>query len=147
MHLGRVKTAKPEGILLFKDKFIQMIINNETTFGLGVAAGALGKKHPSGVWIPDSLLTNVNKVHVSTLPYDTKCIAQDIAGGIAETGCLPSCTDLNDPKYGKLLLKYLKGNCSGESRARIARLIEWLTIELVFLVVCMVAVLQIVQDC
>ncbi len=113
---------------VFKDKFIQMMINNETTFGMGIAASALGKKHPSGVWIPDTLLSNVNKVHVATLPYETKRIAQDIAGGIAETGCLPSCTDLNDARYGKLLKKYLTANCSGETRAKIARLIEWLTI-------------------
>ena len=113
---------------VFKEKITQMIINNETTFGMGVAAGALGKKHPSGVWIPDQLLSNVNKVHVARLPYDTKRITQDIAGGIAETGCLPSCKDINDPRYGDLLKKYLKSNCSSETRARIARLIEWLTI-------------------
>jgi 4-hydroxybutyryl-CoA dehydratase/vinylacetyl-CoA-Delta-isomerase len=113
---------------VFKEKIIEMIINNETTFGMGIAAGVLGKKHSSGVWIPDQLLSNVNKVHVARLPYDTKRITQDIAGGIAETGCLPSCKDLSDPKYGDLLKKYLKANCSGETRAKIARLIEWLTI-------------------
>ncbi len=113
---------------IFKDKINQMIINNETTFGMGVAASAMGTKHQSGVWMPNMLLSNVNKVHVATLPYDTKRITQDIAGGIAETGCIPSCKDINDPKYGKLLKKYLKANCSGETRARIARLIEWLTI-------------------
>ncbi len=113
---------------VFRQKITQMIMNNETTFGMGVAAGALGKKHPSGVWIPDILLSNVNKVHVATLPYETKRLAQDIGGGIVETGCLPSFQDLNDPKYGKLLKKYLGANCSGETRAKIARLIEWLTI-------------------
>ena len=113
---------------VFKEKITQMIINNETTFGMGIAASALGYKHPSGVWIPNQLLSNVNKVHVARLPYDTKRITQDIAGGIAETGCLPSCEDINNPEYGELLKKYLKANCSGETRAKIARLIEWLTI-------------------
>jgi 4-hydroxybutyryl-CoA dehydratase/vinylacetyl-CoA-Delta-isomerase len=113
---------------VFKDKITDMIINNETTFGMGIAASALGKKHPSGVWIPDSLLSNVNKVHVGKLPYDTKRITQDIAGGIAETGCLPSCKDINNSRYGDLLKKYLSAKCSGETRAKIARLIEWLTI-------------------
>jgi 4-hydroxybutyryl-CoA dehydratase/vinylacetyl-CoA-Delta-isomerase len=112
----------------FREKFTQMTVNNETTFGMGVAAGVLGTKHPSGVWIPNALLANVNKVHVATLPYETKRLAQDIAGGIAETGCVPSCRDLNDPRYGTLLKKYLTANCSGETRAKIARLIEWLTI-------------------
>jgi len=113
---------------VFREKLTQMTINNETTFGMGIAAGVLGTKHPSGVWIPNTLLSNVNKVHVATLPYETKRLAQDIAGGIAETGCLPSCKDINDPRYGKLLKKYLQANCSGETRAKIARLIEWLTI-------------------
>ena len=52
---------------VFREKLTQMTINNETTFGMGVAAGVLGTKHPSGVWIPDTLLSNVNKVHVATL--------------------------------------------------------------------------------
>ena len=113
---------------VFKDKITQMAINNETTYGMGIAASVLGKLHPSGVWIPDMLLSNVNKVHVATLPYDTKRIAQDIGGGIVETGCLPSYKDLQDPKYGDLLKKYLTANTDGETRARIARLVEWLTI-------------------
>jgi 4-hydroxybutyryl-CoA dehydratase/vinylacetyl-CoA-Delta-isomerase len=122
--------ARANGLseIVFREKITEMIINNETTFGMGVAAGALGKKHTSGVWIPDQLLSNVNKVHVGRLPYDTKRLTQDIAGGIAETGCLPSCKDINDQRYGDLLKKYLKANCSGETRAKIARLIEWLTI-------------------
>jgi len=113
---------------VFREKINKMIMNNETTFGMGIAASALGSKHPSGVWIPNMLLSNVNKVHVATLPYDTKRITQDIAGGIAETGCLPSCEDINNKEYGDLLKKYLKANCSGETRAKISRLIEWLTI-------------------
>jgi len=113
---------------VFRDKINKMIINNETTFGMGVAASALGRKHASGVWVPNHLIANVNKVHVATLPYDTKRIAQDIGGGIVETGCIPSCKDINNPQYGELLKKYLKANCSGETRVKIARLIEWLTI-------------------
>jgi len=113
---------------VFREKLTQMTVNNETTFGLGVAASVMGKLHPSGVWIPDAKLANVNKVHVATLPYETKRLAQDIAGGIAETGCLPSTADLHSPAYGELLQKYLKANTDGETRARIARLLEWLTI-------------------
>ncbi len=113
---------------VFRDKLNQMIVNNETTFGMGIAASIMGKNHPSGVWIPDPLLANVNKVHVATLPYETKRLAQEIGGGIVETGCLPSYKDLSDPRYGKLLQKYLKANCTGETRAKLSRFIEWLTI-------------------
>jgi len=114
----------------FNDKFIQMYINNETTFGMGVAAAAMGKLHPSGIWQCDPLLANVNKVHVASLPYETKRIAQDISGGIAETGCMPSYKDITDDKhgYGKLLQKYLKAYSGAEARIRAARLVEWLTL-------------------
>ena len=113
---------------VFSEKFTQMYINNETTFGMGIAASTLGKKHPSGIWIPDTLLANINKVHVATLPYQTSVLAQDISGGIAETGCIPSYKDFIDPKYGKLLQKYLKAKSSAEARSRAARLVEWATI-------------------
>ncbi|MFZ1946376.1 MAG: 4-hydroxyphenylacetate 3-hydroxylase N-terminal domain-containing protein, partial [bacterium] len=75
---------------VFRDKLTQMIINNETTFGMGIAAGVMGTAHPSGAWLPDPLLSHANKVYVATLPYETKRLVQEIAGGIAETGCMPS---------------------------------------------------------
>lgn len=112
---------------VFRDKIIQMIMNNETTFGVGVAAAALGTKHPSGSWLPDPVLAHANKVHVGTLPYETKRLTQEIAGGIAETGCMPSYQDFVDSRYGHLIQKYLKANSPAETRVRIARLIEWLT--------------------
>ena len=113
---------------VFKDKLIQMQINNETTYGVGIAAAVLGKPHPSGVWIPDPLLANVNKTHVATLPYETSRLAQEIAGGIAETGCMPSSVDLESAEYGDRLKHYLGAAVDGEARARAARLVEWLTI-------------------
>lgn len=113
---------------VFNEKLTKMYINNETTFGVGIAASVLGKKHPSGVWQPDPLLSNVNKVHVATLPYETSVLAQDIAGGIAETGCMPSSKDFFDEKYGHLVQKYLKACASAESRVKAARLVEWATI-------------------
>ncbi len=107
---------------VFNEKLTKMYINNETTFGVGIAAAVLGKKHPSGVWQPDSLLSNVNKVHVATLPYETSVLAQDIAGGIGETGCMPSSKDFFDPKYGHLVQKYLKACSSAESRVKAAQI-------------------------
>jgi 4-hydroxybutyryl-CoA dehydratase/vinylacetyl-CoA-Delta-isomerase len=125
-----VLVARANGLQskIFNDKIIQMHINNETTFGMGIAASALGKKHPSGAWQCDMLLSNVNKVHVATLPYETNRLAQDIAGGIAETGCMPSYKDFNSEKYGQLLQKYLKAKSPAEARTRAARLVEWLTL-------------------
>lgn len=113
---------------VFRDKITQMIINNETTFGMGIAAAVMGTVHPSGAWLPDPLLAHANKVYVATLPYETKRLTQEIAGGIAETGCMPSYEDFMSGSYGHLIQKYLKANSPAETRMRIARLIEWLTI-------------------
>jgi 4-hydroxybutyryl-CoA dehydratase / vinylacetyl-CoA-Delta-isomerase len=125
-----ILTARANGLQskVFNDKITQMHVNNETTYGVGIASAALGKKHPSGAWMCDMLLANVNKVHVATLPYDTNRLAQDIAGGIAETGCMPSFKDMNSKKYGQLLQKYMKAKSPAEARARAARLVEWATI-------------------
>lgn len=113
----------------FASKFIEMAVNNETTFTMGVGSIALGGRHPSGIWIPDSLTSHTNKIHVATLPYETKRLCQEIGGGIVETGCFPSYRDFTDPRYGKLIQKYVKaGSCSAETRARAARLAEWLTL-------------------
>jgi 4-hydroxybutyryl-CoA dehydratase/vinylacetyl-CoA-Delta-isomerase len=114
----------------FKDKIVQMAVNNETTYGLGIGAIAMGKRHEAGTWYADPLLAHTNKVHVATLPYETKRLCQDIGGGIVETGCLPSYEDLMSEEYGKELMGYIKANpaVSAETRARAARLSEWLTI-------------------
>ncbi|UCG68808.1 MAG: 4-hydroxyphenylacetate 3-hydroxylase [Thermoplasmata archaeon] len=125
-----VLVARANGLSerVFREKLTKMSINNETTFGMGIAAATLGRKHPSGVWLCDPLLANVNKVHVATLPYETKLLAQDISGGIAETGCMPSCKDFYDETYGPLIQKYLKACSSAEERVKVARLVEWLTV-------------------
>lgn len=113
---------------VFQDRLTRMAINNETTYGLGIGAIFNGSQHPSGLWIPDPLLSHVNKVLVATVPYDTKRIAQELGGGIVETGCFPSYKDLTSPIYGEKLLDSLAAAADGETRARLARLLEWLTV-------------------
>jgi 4-hydroxybutyryl-CoA dehydratase/vinylacetyl-CoA-Delta-isomerase len=114
---------------VFRDKLINMELGNETTFALGIGAIVLGRQHPSGVWLADPLTAHANKIHVGTLPYETKRLCQEIGGGIVETGCFPSYQDFTSPEYGHLIQKYIKaGVGSAETRARIARLIEWLTV-------------------
>lgn len=112
----------------FQEKLTKMVINNETAWGVGIGAMMLGKQHPSGLWLPDPLLAHITKIHVASLPYETKVLTQDISGGIVETGCFPSYVDFQSPLYGKKLLDAMEAGCSGEGRARAARLAEWLTV-------------------
>jgi 4-hydroxybutyryl-CoA dehydratase/vinylacetyl-CoA-Delta-isomerase len=113
----------------FMDKLVDMSINNQITYGLGAGACAIGAKHASGSFFADPQTAHTNKVLVAKLPYETKRLTQEIGGGIVETGCMPSYTDFTNPKYGEMIKKYYKaGNCSAETRLKIARLSEWLTI-------------------
>lgn len=114
----------------FSAKMVDMAVNNETTYAMGIGAMALGKKGAGGMWISDSLIAHANKVHVATLPYETKRLCQEIGGGIVETGCFPSSKDFNDPQLGGMVRAALKASekYSAESRARAARLSEWLTL-------------------
>ena len=126
-----VLSARANGLATktFMQKFVDMSINNQVTYGLGVGACAVGFRHPSGSFVADPLTANTNKVMVATLPYETKRLTQDIGGGMVETGCMPSYEDFTNPQYGDLLHKYYKaGPVSAETRYKSARLAEWLTI-------------------
>jgi 4-hydroxybutyryl-CoA dehydratase/vinylacetyl-CoA-Delta-isomerase len=113
----------------FMNKLVDMSINNQITYGLGVGACAMGFRHPAGSWFADPLTAHTNKVMVATMPYEVKRLTQEIGGGIVETGCMPSYQDLTNPQYGHLLRQYLKaGDASAETRFKAARLSEWLTI-------------------
>ncbi|MTJ80802.1 MAG: 4-hydroxyphenylacetate 3-hydroxylase, partial [Telmatospirillum sp.] len=104
-----INMARSNGLAqkLFQDKLTQMAINNEVTYGTGLGAMLAGSPHPSGLWIPDPLLAHVNKTQVAKLPYETKAIAQEISGGIAETGCMPSYADMTSEVYGPHLKRAL----------------------------------------
>lgn len=126
-----VMIARANGlsIKIFTDKLVNMSINNQITYGLGVGACAMGFQHPSGSFIADPMTAHTNKVMVATLPYETKRLTQEIGGGMVETGCMPSYQDFTNLKYGKDLQKYYKASTvSADTRYKIARLAEWLTI-------------------
>jgi len=113
----------------FMNKLVEMSINNQITYGLGAGACAIGSKHSSGVFFADTHTAHTNKVMVAKLPYETKRLTQEIGGGIVETGCMPSYKDFTNSEYGKMVQEYYKaGACSAETRYKIARLSEWLTV-------------------
>jgi 4-hydroxybutyryl-CoA dehydratase/vinylacetyl-CoA-Delta-isomerase len=114
---------------VFQDKITNMEHLNEVTYAHGIGAIHLGYQHESGSWVADTLTAHANKINVATLPYEVKRLCQEIGGGIAETGCMPSYLDFNNPQLGPIVQKFMKaGDASPESRARLARLVEWLTL-------------------
>ncbi len=107
-----------------RDKLVEMNHLNETIYGTGIAASYQGFPTKSGAYLPDTMLANVCKHHVTILPYTISRIAQDLAGGLMVT--MPSEADLRNPETGDLIRKYLAANpeVDTEDRMKIMRLIE-----------------------
>lgn len=107
-----------------REKLVEMNHLNETIYGTGIAASYQGFATKSGAYLPDTMLANVCKHHVTVLPYKISRIAQDLAGGLMVT--MPSEADLRNPETGELIRKYLAANpeVDTEDRMRIMRLIE-----------------------
>jgi 4-hydroxybutyryl-CoA dehydratase/vinylacetyl-CoA-Delta-isomerase len=112
----------------FKEKITDMSLLNALVYGLGMGAALEGKKHPSGTFYADPRLANANKVYVAKSYAELRRLCQDMGGGIAETGTFPAWRDCVDPTVGPGVMKYLQAGSgvSGETRARAARLSEWL---------------------
>ncbi len=117
-----------EKVSHIRDKLVEMTHLNETIYGTGVAASYQGVPMKSGVYLPDEMLANVCKHHVTKLPYEIGRLAQDLAGGLVVT--MPSEKEFRHPELGPLIEKYLKGRSeiSTEDRMRILRLIENMTL-------------------
>jgi 4-hydroxybutyryl-CoA dehydratase/vinylacetyl-CoA-Delta-isomerase len=111
-----------------RDKLVEMTHLNETIYGTGIAASHQGSAMESGVYLPDEMLANVCKHHVTRTPYEIGRLAQDLAGGLMVT--LPSESELRHETIGPIVEKYLKGRpgIRTEDRIRILRLIENMTL-------------------
>jgi len=130
--IGAAQTAAEynnvAGASHIKDKVIEMTHLNETLYCGCIACASEGHKEPSGTYAVNTLLANVHKQNVTRFPYEIARIAQDVAGGLMVT--MPSESDMNAPETGKWLKKYFAGRSDtpAESRMRILRLIENLTL-------------------
>jgi 4-hydroxybutyryl-CoA dehydratase/vinylacetyl-CoA-Delta-isomerase len=111
-----------------RDKLVEMTHLNETIYGTGVAASHQGIAMKSGAYLPDEMLANVCKHHVTRFPYEIGRLAQDLAGGLMVT--LPSEREFRHETIGPILEKYLKGRpeVATEDRIRILRLVENMTL-------------------
>jgi 4-hydroxybutyryl-CoA dehydratase/vinylacetyl-CoA-Delta-isomerase len=111
-----------------RHKLSEMVHLNETLFSCGLACSTAGAELPSGTYLVDLLLANVCKQNVTRFPYEIARLAEDLAGGLLAT--MPSEKDLNHPRVGPLVEKYLRGvvDIPTADRMRILRLIENITL-------------------
>lgn len=110
-----------------RDKITEMVQLAETLYCCSIACSAQGAKTASGAYYVDPLLANVTKLNVTRNVYEIARLAQDIAGGFIAT--MPSEHDLNHPRVGPYVSKYMasRQGVSAEARIRVARLVENMT--------------------
>ena len=107
-----------------KDKIIEMVHLNETLWSSALVCSYEGDATPSGNYMVNLLLANVNKLNVTRFPYEIVRLATDAAGGLMVTA--PSEKDLRHPEPGPIFDKYFRGVASvtTENRLKSMRLVE-----------------------
>jgi 4-hydroxybutyryl-CoA dehydratase/vinylacetyl-CoA-Delta-isomerase len=107
-----------------RDTLTEMINMAETCWSCALACSYEGYKTPSGAYMVNQLLANVEKLNITRYTYEWMRLAQDISGGIIIT--LPSEKDYRSPEVGRFIEKYIAGKegFSTEDRIRMYRLVE-----------------------
>lgn len=108
-----------------RTKLTEMVMTAETVYGLSLASGVEGFKHPSGFWIPNPLLSHTCKYTCTKMPFEAVRYARDIIAGTGETA--PSEMDMRSPVIGEMVQKaFNPGNPDYDAfdRLRATRFIE-----------------------
>ena len=83
-----------------RTKLTEMAMTAETVYGLSLASGVEGFKHPSGFWIPNPLMSHTCKYNCTRIPFEAVRYARDIIAGFGETA--PSEMDMRSAGVGKV---------------------------------------------
>ncbi len=109
-----------------RDKLAKLIAYAQTLRGMTREA-ARECRVVDGIAVPDVETVNIAKLHFATGYHQAIAWVQDIAGGLLVTG--PTEEDMNDPRLGELVEKYLgaAGGVSAGDRLRLMNLIAEIT--------------------
>lgn len=108
-----------------RTKLTEMAMTAETVYGLSIASGVEGFKHPGGFWIPNPLMSHTCKYTCTKMPFEAVRYARDIIAGFGETA--PSEIDMRSDEVGELCQKaYEPGNPEYDAfdRLRATRFVE-----------------------
>lgn len=108
-----------------REKLTEMVITAETVYGLSLAAGLEGFRHPSGFWVPNPLLAHTCKWTCTWIPFNAVRYAREIIAGTGETA--PSELDMRNPVIGEICQReFNPGNPKYDAfdRLRATRFIE-----------------------
>ncbi|HXZ34441.1 MAG TPA: 4-hydroxyphenylacetate 3-hydroxylase N-terminal domain-containing protein [Thermodesulfobacteriota bacterium] len=107
-----------------RDKITEMMMAAETAFGCSLGAALEGKKHPSGVFLPDPVIANSGLNFIRSRMGTHLSYLHDIAGGLLST--MPTEADWNHPDLRKYIEEGLRGSpkYSTEERLKVMNLAQ-----------------------
>lgn len=111
-----------------REKLGRLIIYGELIRTARLAAAERSKVDEiTGIAVPDSVANNAGKFHFASGFHEAVALLQDLAGGLTVTA--PGIEDVEDPRYGPVIEKYLAGRdgVGGLERWRLIELIRDLT--------------------
>lgn len=117
-----------EKVTHVREKLTWLIAYAETLRALVAQAAAnCDTSNPLGIAIPNTLLTNVAKLHFAGSYHEAVAKVQEIAGGLLVTA--PAAEDWENPDLGPKLRRYLGGRAGvpADLRARVMHLAQDLT--------------------
>jgi len=91
-----------------RDKITDMMMAAETAFGCSLGAALEGKRHPSGVFLPDPVIANSGLSFIRSRIGTHLSYLHDIAGGLLST--MPTEADWGNPELRKYIDESLQGN-------------------------------------
>lgn len=112
---------------IVKDKLIEMIHMNETTYASAIGASAMGYALPCGSFMVDPMAANTVKQNITRNVYQIGRLSHDLAGGFLAT--MPDQTALENPEISHLIRKYHTANpdYDVDERIKLGRYIENMT--------------------
>ena len=107
-----------------RDKITKMMMEAEVAYGCAVGAAEDGYKHPSGIWIPNTLVANSGFNYIRSLAGEGIATLHDIAGGLVVT--MPTELDYKNPVTKEYMDTYLHGSndFTTEERLRVLSLAQ-----------------------
>lgn len=126
-------TAKMTRILgternaIVRDKLVEMIHMNETTYASAIGASAMGHRLPCGSWMVNPMMANTVKQNITRNVYQIGRLSHDLSGGFLAT--MPDEKALENPEIEKYVRKYHTANPEFDVMERIllGRYIENMT--------------------
>ncbi len=107
-----------------RNKIRDMMMSAETAYGCSLGAAVEGNGHPSGVFLPDALISNSGLNHIRSRIGVHLANLHDIAGGLIVT--MPTEADWDNPELRKYIEVSLKGSSdfTTEERLRVMNLAQ-----------------------